>query len=301
MTAAVPVCHDHKHAADPFALNLTCLHIVTHDCTHGCSWLHVVAHGWLRGTDECGSWNASGSLVKALIVHSATGMGSWDGGTPKDRIFGTPPDVYQGHGRPLLADTLPLAGTTTSDLDLFVVSEGSVSSSSSVTYYYRCTSRTTPLQATLVWYDPPNSLSATKQVLHDLDLTVISPSGTTTYANNLDALDDENNVEKVPMILDTPAFIHRLLTRHKASRLHCISHFISHSTYFLLHFLLHFPLHVLLHFPLYFLLHFPLHVPPRWTHNSFRDPGLTHIAPCSALFRARSTSTSLRWGPIPSK
>ena len=41
-----------------------------------------------------------------------------------------------------------------------------------VTYIFEVVSSSRPLKATLVWMDPPNSVSANKQLLHDLDLTV---------------------------------------------------------------------------------------------------------------------------------
>ena len=49
---------------------------------------------------------------------------------------------------------------------------------------------------TLVWTDPPSSLAASKQLLHDLNLKVVN-DGTVYYPNGLSTFDEKNNVEKI--------------------------------------------------------------------------------------------------------
>ena len=59
-----------------------------------------------------------------------------------------------------------------------------------------------PLRVMLVWTDPPASLSASAQLVNDLDLVVIGPDGAMYYGNSVTG-DRINNVEGV--IIDQPA------------------------------------------------------------------------------------------------
>ncbi|HET9222695.1 MAG TPA: S8 family serine peptidase [Roseiflexaceae bacterium] len=59
-----------------------------------------------------------------------------------------------------------------------------------------------PLRVMLAWTDPPASLSAARQLVNDLDLRVIGPSGTVYYGNNVATGDRINNVEGI--VIDNP-------------------------------------------------------------------------------------------------
>ncbi len=59
-----------------------------------------------------------------------------------------------------------------------------------------------PLRITLIWTDPPASLSATRQLVNDLDLVVTGPDGRQYWGNQVTGGDRINNVEGV--ILETP-------------------------------------------------------------------------------------------------
>ena len=59
-----------------------------------------------------------------------------------------------------------------------------------------------PLRIMLVWTDSPASLSATAQLVNDLDLVLVGPDGTTYQGNGVAAGDRLNNVEGI--ILNNP-------------------------------------------------------------------------------------------------
>jgi hypothetical protein len=59
---------------------------------------------------------------------------------------------------------------------------------------------TNGLSATLVWTDPPASLLSAKQLVNDLDLMLVSPSGVTNRPNGLLSADHTNNVEQVDLV-----------------------------------------------------------------------------------------------------
>jgi subtilisin family serine protease len=62
---------------------------------------------------------------------------------------------------------------------------------------------TQPLRVMLVWTDPPASLSAAKQLVNDLDLTLTGPDGTVYRGNGAASADRTNNVEGV--VVNAPA------------------------------------------------------------------------------------------------
>jgi hypothetical protein len=59
-----------------------------------------------------------------------------------------------------------------------------------------------PLRILLAWTDAPASLSASAQLVNDLDLVVFGPDGTPYYGNGVSSGDRVNNVEGV--IVDNP-------------------------------------------------------------------------------------------------
>jgi hypothetical protein len=148
--------------------------------------------------------DAVSALVKAMLIHGTAEMTYWDaedsGGTGY-LTASSAPDNYQGFGRIDLSGSLfsstslPSGGSPS----IWLTDDGSISSSTSISYTFHLISSAEPLKATLVWCDPPNSVGASKQLLHDLDLTVTDETTSTTYySNGNSAADDEdNNVEKV--------------------------------------------------------------------------------------------------------
>jgi hypothetical protein len=61
-----------------------------------------------------------------------------------------------------------------------------------------------PLRVMLAWSDPPASLSASAQLVNDLDLIVAGPDGAVYYGNGVMSGDRTNNVEGV-VIANPPA------------------------------------------------------------------------------------------------
>ena len=83
--------------------------------------------------NHCKAFNASGELVKAMLVNSAVGINGWDrvsdpvNGGPSYVTMGMPPDNMQGHGRVMLTRAMPLGNSMGPNLadnehryDLFV-------------------------------------------------------------------------------------------------------------------------------------------------------------------------------------
>ena len=146
---------------------------------------------------KCGAFNPRGATVKAMLIHSGEAMDEYPGGDTEGEItLVTTPDFLQGFGRVSLQNVLPLSGTTVAGLDLFV-DEISMSSFKTTTYTVAVTGSASPLKATIAWMDPPASTTASKLLIHDIDLKVIAPDGTTVYYGNEFAGDEENNVEQV--------------------------------------------------------------------------------------------------------
>jgi hypothetical protein len=126
----------------------------------------------------CQKFTASGVLMKAVILHSGSQMALYNYGTSDGNVvLKATPDFYQGFGRINLGNVLPLQGVY--DFDLFVVDLYVIGENSNVVFTIDVTGSSKPLRATLAWYDPPNSGKPAKALLSDLDLTLVSPDGTT--------------------------------------------------------------------------------------------------------------------------
>jgi hypothetical protein len=50
------------------------------------------------------------------------------------------------------------------------------------------------------YYDPPTTSFTSKQLIHDLDLLVVDPSGNTYWGNGVEYGDEYNNNEKVMIV-----------------------------------------------------------------------------------------------------
>lgn len=153
----------------------------------------------------------TGALVKAMLVNSAVPMKTFRYANGTTRRLGLPPDGFQGFGRIKLDDVLPIAGT----VNLYVVNNASLAEGNTLTYKFTIpkfwSSALEAFKATMTWTDPDTSSSASKQVLHNLDLSMTSDlTGTTTYANGGTALDSTNTVEKIAIYSPTPGDVYTL-------------------------------------------------------------------------------------------
>lgn len=129
----------------------------------------------------------SPALVKATLINGATDLG---GGIPNNT---------QGHGRLNLSAALfPDAAGKIS----FLESPAALETGQTQTLAYPVVDSSSKLRFTLVWTDYPSSVVASKALVNDLDLVVLSPSGRRYNGNDFtapydDRKDGTNNVEEV--------------------------------------------------------------------------------------------------------
>eukprot|EP00602_Paraphysomonas_sp_CaronLab_P003300 CAMPEP_0185020344 /NCGR_PEP_ID=MMETSP1103-20130426/2933_1 /TAXON_ID=36769 /ORGANISM="Paraphysomonas bandaiensis, Strain Caron Lab Isolate" /LENGTH=880 /DNA_ID=CAMNT_0027551175 /DNA_START=787 /DNA_END=3429 /DNA_ORIENTATION=+ len=148
-----------------------------------------------KGKD--GKRHASGTLLKAILVHSATDMNKLlaeAGSTLPTTNLTEPPDRFQGWGQVMLKNALPLPGYF--DYDLYIADYESLESLTRRTYKATVLHTSQALRVSVVWNDPPNVVWAAKMLLNDIDLMVISPSGQVFYGNNRRG-DEFNPLERV--------------------------------------------------------------------------------------------------------
>ncbi|UCF69350.1 MAG: S8 family serine peptidase, partial [Acidobacteriota bacterium] len=140
----------------------------------------------------------SGALVKATLLNSTVDMT----GEP-----GYPTDV-EGWGRPLIEYALYFAGDARS---LSVIDDvrnaDGLTTGGAASYFQQVKGAAETLKVTLVWTEPPAALLAEEATINNLDLEVVSPSGTSHLGNVIDtntgysmtggSADPRNNVEMV--------------------------------------------------------------------------------------------------------
>lgn len=136
-------------------------------------------------------WNhtPSAAMMKAAIINGGEDMG-----------FGFP-SRDQGWGRISLEESL-----TNKEYE-YVDQDYSLATNETKNFTYAVESTNTPLKVTLVWSDYPGSTSASKALVNDLDVKIISPSGTVYYGNDFSQpydteYDRVNNVENI--FIDNP-------------------------------------------------------------------------------------------------
>jgi len=165
---------------------------------------------------ECDAFEPSGMLIKALYVNGGNSLTAWNAaGEFGFTELGTAPDIAQGFGRFQMTRTAPL--TENGGLNLFVADSQTIGSYETLNWTFAITNESFPFQATITWYDPPNSVSAADQLLHDLDLVVYDNNGETVYSNGRDeddggddSLDFRNNVEKVLVEAPSEGTVYRV-------------------------------------------------------------------------------------------
>jgi serine protease AprX len=161
----------------------------------------VLVREWLTVQ---GAPNPSAALVKATLLNTTTDMAPGQYGTgPIQEIPFARPNNVSGWGRASLTFVSPQSYYTLwfDDHTAGLNTGDSVSYTHTSTRPLQVTSSTQPLRVMLVWTDPPASLSASTQLVNDLDLVVTGPGGT-YYGNAISTGDRLNNVEGV--IIDNP-------------------------------------------------------------------------------------------------
>lgn len=116
-----------------------------------------------------GVTDPSSSMVKAFMLHTAKDLYPGQYGTGAAQELNHRPDVNQGYG---LVDLKAALGTDKSTQ--FVDSKTGVAQGA---FDEIEVTPSTSLAVNLVWMDAPGSPTAKKQLVNDLDLKVISPSG----------------------------------------------------------------------------------------------------------------------------
>lgn len=89
------------------------------------------------------------------------------------------PDSFRGFGRVHLETGLPLDGSGDTALFVSDASDRSLGENTIDEYFFALDSDASlEFRATLAWIDPAGSVESPVQLVHDLDLTAVSPSGT---------------------------------------------------------------------------------------------------------------------------
>jgi hypothetical protein len=152
---------------------------------------------WL--TDR-GATSPSAALIKATLLNTARDIapGQYGIGATQELSFSSPNSVA-GWGR---ADLGFLAAPASFGI-WYDDHVSGLSTGQQVTYTHTAqrplevTSSAAPLRVHLVWTDPAASLSASQQLVNDLDLSIVGPDGTVYRGNNSASGDRVNNVEGV--------------------------------------------------------------------------------------------------------
>ena len=132
--------------------------------------------GWYpSGTKtEADAIAPTGALVKATLLNSAVDMTG---------VAGFPSDI-EGWGRVLLENALHFSGDVRKLSMLDDVRNASGLTTGGVqTYPVPVEASGEPLKVTLVWTEPPAVLLASQAAVNNLDLEVVSPTGTTYLGN----------------------------------------------------------------------------------------------------------------------
>ncbi|CAN0288582.1 unnamed protein product, partial [Scytosiphon promiscuus] len=118
---------------------------------------------------QCDAFAPSAATVKAMIINSANLMGG-----------SSEPDGFRGFGRVHLEAGMPMNGAGDTGLLVVDSSEATIGSFAENTVAVSVDGDAGgDLRATLCWIDPPATSVSAIQLLHDLDLVVQAPSGTT--------------------------------------------------------------------------------------------------------------------------
>lgn len=132
----------------------------------------------------------SGALLKAVLVHSAYTLVPDD-----DEEYNVDSREAQGWGQVRLVDVLPLPEHGW-DFDLYIADQEVISSLRRRIYRVAVLDEAVALKVTIAWNDIPNVYWSAKNLLNDLDLRVVSPSGIVFYGNDVRG-DELNPLEKV--------------------------------------------------------------------------------------------------------
>eukprot|EP01041_Mallomonas_annulata_P002916 gene2916-5728_t len=138
------------------------------------------------------SFEPLASTVKAILINSAVSATYMTNVGPIVQN----PDISQGFGVVDLMNVLPMTGVT-EGLDLFV---DEIVFQSGMTMVWKVvipSSSAIPLKATISWTDLPSIVGTGKQLINDIDITIVASDGKIFYGNNGINKDSLNPVERI--------------------------------------------------------------------------------------------------------
>ncbi len=147
-----------------------------------------------------GLTNPSAAAVKATLLNTTADMAPGQYGTgPTQEITFTRPNTVAGWGRVNLGliSALPPYDLWFDDHANGLDTGQIVTYTNTVSHPLQVITNSQPLRVMLAWTDPPASLSASIDLVNDLDLVVIGPDNTHYYGNAASSGDRTNNVEGV--------------------------------------------------------------------------------------------------------
>ncbi len=157
----------------------------------------VLVRQWLTGQ---GLASPSAAAVKATLLNTTQQIapGQYGPGSIQEIPFARPNNV-SGWGRADLGfiDAPSPYILWLDDHTAGLATEQAISYTSTISRPLEVLDSSQPLRVMLVWTDPPASLSASVQLINDLDLVVTGPDGTLYYGNGVASGDRTNNVEGV--------------------------------------------------------------------------------------------------------
>jgi subtilisin family serine protease len=138
----------------------------------------------------------SAAMMKALILHGAQAVQMYNSRSEKVLLTDHhPPDNYQGYGRFVMRNILPLVEYQSGDSYLFLQQNALYELTEDVYQVEVGSTSNYPLRVTIAWSDPANDIFLAQLLQHDLDLEVISPNGT-LFKGNAPIGTDSNGVER---------------------------------------------------------------------------------------------------------
>ena len=144
--------------------------------------------------ERAGITNPSAAMLKALLVNGARSLspGQYGDGAFREIPAGPRPNNVEGWGQVNLDHTLyPGGGKTNLLWDRQALTSGQTNR-----YPVQVTAGS-ELNITLAWSDYPATLSAGQQLVNDLDLRLVAPSGTNYYPSGGTGPDRTNNLEGI--------------------------------------------------------------------------------------------------------
>ena len=119
--------------------------------------------------------NASGALLRAMMINTAVDM-TGEAGYPSNR---------EGFGRPQIDNVLALPGDTRRSVVYDVRNANGFTTGQSTTYRFQVVNTGHPLRVTMAFTDFPGAAGAAAPVVNNINLSVTSPAASTYKGNVL--------------------------------------------------------------------------------------------------------------------